>query len=149
MIRAAQTEDAHRIQFLVNHFAAKGEMLTLSLNEIYEKIFEFLVWEEDDIVKGCCAIHPTWENLAEIRSLAVEESQVGKGIGKKLVIKCIEKAKKIGVNQVFALTYQVDFFKKLGFKEITKEELPQKIWTDCLKCVKFPNCDENAVIIDI
>lgn len=149
MIRNAHIKDVKEIQYLVNHFASKGEMLTLSLNEIYEKIFEFAVWEENGEIVGCCALHPTWENLAEIRSLAVDKQQAGKGIGKKLVQYCIKKALEIQIHRVFALTYQVDFFINSGFSVIDKEELPQKIWTDCLKCVKFPNCDETAVIKEI
>jgi amino-acid N-acetyltransferase len=149
MIRNATVKDASKIQHLVNHYASKGEMLTLSLNEIFERIFEFLVRDIDGEVVACCAIHPTWENLAEIRSLAVDESQAGRGIGKKLVLACIEKARLIGINRIFALTYQLEFFLNIGFMEIDKERLPQKIWTDCLKCVKFPNCDENAVIMDL
>lgn len=149
MIRNANISDAQQIQKVVNTFAKQGEMLTLSLSEIYEKIFEFAVWEEDGNIVGCCALHPTWDNLAEVRSLAVDSSQAGKGVGKALIERCLEKAQDIGISKIFALTYQVDFFQKQGFITIDKDRLPQKIWSDCLKCVKFPHCDEIAVLIDL
>ncbi len=149
MIRFANLEDSTAIQELINFYAVKGEMLSLGYNEISERILEFVVWEEGNEILGCCALHPSWEYLAEIRSLAVSEKAKGMGIGRKLVKKCLNRAKTIKVKKVFALTYQVAFFEKLGFKVIEKEKLPQKIWSDCIKCVKFPNCDETAVIIDI
>lgn len=151
MIRKAVMKDAKSIQNLVNSFAkGGGEMLSLSLNEIYEKILEFVVWEEDGEVVGCCAIHPTWEDLAEIRSVAVNP-KTGRqgGIGKAMVEQSIETAAKLGISRVFLLTYVPEFFRKLGFSEVEKEELPKKIWSDCLKCTKFPDCDEIAMIKSI
>ncbi|MCX8083522.1 MAG: N-acetyltransferase [Calditerrivibrio sp.] len=149
MIRKANTKDAKRIQELVNHFADKGEMLHLSLEQIYERIFEFLVYEEEGKILGCCALHPTLGNLAEIRSLAVDEQCHGKGVGKKLVESCLELAREMGFSQVFALTYKQLFFEKLGFKVVKKESFPRKIWSDCFKCPKFPDCDEIGMIIDL
>ncbi len=128
MIRKAVMKDAKSIQNLVNSFAkGGGEMLSLSLNEIYEKILEFVVWEEDGEVVGCCAIHPTWEDLAEIRSVAVNP-KTGRqgGIGKAMVEQSIETAAKLGISRVFLLTYVPEFFRKLGFSEVEKEELPKK-----------------------
>lgn len=151
MIRKAVMKDAKSIQNLVNSFAkGGGEMLSLSLNEIYEKILEFVVWEEDGEVVGCCAIHPTWEDLAEIRSVAVNPKTGRQGIGKAMVEQSIETAAKLGISRVFLLTYVPEFFRKLGFSEVEKkEELPKKIWSDCLKCTKFPDCDEIAMIKSI
>lgn len=146
MIRLAGMKDAKSIQKLVNSYAKQGEMLQLSLNEIYEKIFEFAVWDEEGSVKGCCALHPAWENLAEIRSLAVDNTFHKKGAGKKLVQFCLERAEEFGIKNIFALTYKPDFFEKLGFKEVTKDLLPKKIWSDCLKCPMFPECDEIAMM---
>jgi amino-acid N-acetyltransferase len=149
MIRVANFEDLLKIQELINTYASKGEMLSLGYNEIAERILEFVVWEENNKILGCCALHPSWEYLAEIRSLAVNETAKGKGIGRKLVEYCLDTAKHIKAKKVFALTYQVNFFKKLGFEIIEKEKLPQKIWSDCIKCIKFPNCDEIAVIMEM
>lgn len=146
MIRLANMSDAKVIQKLVNSYAKQGEMLQLSLNEIYEKIFEFAVWEEKGKVIGCCALHPAWEDLAEIRSLAVDSSSHMKGVGKKLVEYCLKRAFEFGVTNIFALTYKPDFFKKLSFEEISKDLLPKKIWSDCLKCPMFPDCDEIAMM---
>ncbi|MDY6820445.1 MAG: N-acetyltransferase [Deferribacterota bacterium] len=145
-IREAQITDALSIQKLVNIYAAKGKMLPLSLNDVYERILEFVVCEIKDEIIGCCALHPTWEDLAEIRSLAVDNRYQGQDIGQKMVKLNIEKAENLGFKRVFALTYKPNFFKKLGFYEIDKGDLPKKIWTDCLKCIKFPNCDEIALI---
>ncbi|XOB97039.1 N-acetyltransferase [Deferribacteres bacterium DY0609] len=138
--------DAKDIQNLVNTYAKGGEMLPLSINEIYEKILEFVVWEENGELIGCCAIHPTWDNLAEIRSVAVRPDTVKKGVGKALVERSIETAAILGITKVFLLTYVPEFFRKLGFTEVEKEMLPKKIWSDCLKCAKFPDCDEIAMM---
>ena len=146
-IRPAIMHDAHEIQVLVNTYASKGQMLQLSINDIYEKIFEFLVCEKDGEVIGVAALHPSWVDLAEIRSLVVNEKSQKKGIGLALVQAQLERAKNLGIPKVFTLTYSVDFFTKAGFKTIPMESLPKKIWTDCLKCVKFPECDETAMEI--
>ncbi len=149
MIRNAVMKDAPVIQKLVNKYAGKGEMLQISLNEIYEKIYEFIVYEENNNIKGVCAVHPTWNDTAEIRSLAVMEEYKRQKIGYTLVMKGIEKARTIGFTKVFALTYRKDFFEKCGFQVVDINSLPKKIWTDCLKCPKYPDCDETAVIIEI
>jgi len=149
MIRSAKITDAKSIQELVNFYAKKGEMLFLSLSEVYEKIFEFEVYEENGEILGCCALHPSWEDLAEIRSIAIREDYIGKGLGKSLIESAINRAKKLGIKKVFALTYRLEFFQKLGFTEVSKDTLPKKIWTDCLKCPLFPDCNEIAVIKEI
>lgn len=148
MIRYADINDAILIQKLVNNYANAGQMLHISLNEVYEKIFEFALYIDDDNkILGICALHPTWGDLAEIRSLAVEEKLKGMGIGRSLVMFCLERARKMGFQKVFSLTYQAGFFEKCGFVKTDIDNLPKKIWTDCLKCPKYPNCDETAVEI--
>lgn len=124
-------------------------MLPRALNEIYESMRDFSVYEENGELIGTVALHINWEDLAELRSLAVKEEYMKKGIGAKLVTSCLKEAKELGIARVFALTYQPEFFKKQGFKEIDKTQLPQKIWTDCLKCYKFPDCNEVALIIEL
>jgi len=121
-------------------------MLPRSLSELYETLRDFVICENNGHICGVCALHIMWEDLAEIRSLAVEIKYQKKGIGKNLVKYCLKDARKLGIKRIFALTYHPDFFKKLGFKDIDKSELPQKIWGDCIRCPKFPGCDEHAVI---
>lgn len=149
MIRKAKLADVRPIQSLVNQYADTGQMLPRSLNELYEHLRDFHVYEEDGSLAGVCALHLSWDGLAEIRSLAVSKNMMKQGIGTKLVRRCLEEAVELQVERVFVLTYQEAFFKKLGFTEVEKKELPHKIWTDCLNCVKFPNCDESALIIHL
>ncbi|MDR2870646.1 MAG: N-acetyltransferase [Deferribacteraceae bacterium] len=148
-LEKATMKDAPIIQELVNQFARKGQMLLISKNEIYEHLFEYLLCKVDGEAVGVCALRPVWEDKAEIRSLAVAPEHHRNGIGLAMIEKQLERARKYGFKQVFALTYREDFFKEAGFSLTTLEALPKKIWTDCLKCVKYPDCDETAVIIDL
>lgn len=147
MIRKANITDVKGIQAIINRYAESGQMLPRSLNELYEQLRDFHVFQEEKgKLTGVCALHISWDGLAEIRSLAVQQERMKSGIGSKLVRRCLEEAAEMRVERVFVLTYQDEFFKKLGFAGIDKKELPHKIWTDCLNCVKFPNCDESALI---
>lgn len=148
-IRKAKIVDAHEIQKLVNFFADRDEMLPKSLITIYENIRDFYVAEEDNRIIGCSALHIAWEDLAEIRSLAVDVNIQRSGMGSKLVKACLEEAVDLGVTRVFALTYKPEFFYKLGFTGVDKASLPQKIWSECINCPKFPNCGEEAVVLDL
>lgn len=134
---------------MVNEFARKEEMLPRALNELYEGIRDFVLCEDEGEIRGVCALRIVWEDLAEIRSLAVQDRYQRRGIGTKLLKHCLKEAKGLGIQRVFALTYQPEFFKKAGFREIEKAKLPQKIWGDCMKCPKFPECNEHAVILDL
>jgi len=149
MIRKARIDDVKAIQTLVNAYADQGQMLPRSLNELYENLRDFFVDEADGTLRGVCALHISWDGLAEIRSLAVQKGMTGKGIGAGLVRECLLEAGELGAVRVFVLTYQDGFFRKLGFDDVDKKELPHKIWTDCLNCVKFPNCDESSLIITL
>jgi amino-acid N-acetyltransferase len=149
MFRKARIADVRSIQSLVNQYADAGQMLPRSLNELYESIRDFTVYELDDGIAGVCALHVSWDGLAEVRSLAVRKDRSGQGIGKGLVQRCLEEARELGAGRVFVLTYQDGFFEKLGFHPVDKKELPHKIWTDCLNCVKFPNCDESALLVEL
>ncbi len=145
-IRKAGTRDVREIHRLVNSFAKREQMLPRSLNEIYETLRDHIVCEDNGEVTGACALHILWEDLAEIRSLAVKVDAQRQGTGKRLVRNCISEAKRLGIGRIFVLTYNPDFFRSLGFVDIDKSELPQKIWGDCLRCHKFPECDEFALI---
>lgn len=149
MIRRARIPDAKAIHKLLVDYAREGLMLPRSLSEIYEAIRDFYVYEDEGRVLGTVCLHICWEDLAEVRSLAVAADQSGRGIGRRLVEACIEEAREVGLKRVFALTYQEEFFGKLGFRHIEKSELPHKIWGDCLKCAKFPDCDEISMCIDL
>jgi amino-acid N-acetyltransferase len=144
--RKATVQDAKDIHTLINQHARKDDMLPRSLNEIYDHLRDYLLSEADGMVIGVCAMHIVWDDLAEIRSLAVSKKYRGKDIGRKLIRKLLREAKALGIKNVFALTYQPGYFKKLGFEDIDKNDLPHKVWGDCLKCPKFPDCDESAVI---
>lgn len=149
MIRKARIPDVAAMHRLVNHFADKDEMLPRSLSSMYESIRDYFVAEEDGRVVGCCALHVSWEDLAEIKSLAVEENSQGKGYGKELVRQCLKEAKEMGIARVFALTYRPEFFARMGFHKVDKSTLPQKVWSECINCPKFPDCDEEAVVTEL
>jgi amino-acid N-acetyltransferase len=146
MIRKARLRDVKEMQRLIKLNSTRGEMLPRSLSELYDNIRDFFVSTQNRSVVGTCALHVCWEDLGEIRSLAVDERKRRRGIGAKLVKACLEESRMLGVKRAFALTYQPEFFERLGFKRVDKSGLPHKIWTDCLKCVKFPDCDEIAVV---
>ncbi|MFH2068712.1 MAG: N-acetyltransferase [Candidatus Omnitrophota bacterium] len=143
--RKAKLIDAKTIHNLINTAAAKGAVLPRSLSEIYESIRDFLVAEENGKVTGCCSLHIAWEDLAEVRSLVVLPAQQKKGIGAKLLQATLKEAKRLALPKVFALTSQPEFFQKYGFERISRKSLPHKVWGDCLKCPKFPKCDEVAL----
>ena len=147
----ATLNQAKEIHKLVKKAATEDKMLPRALGEIYESIRDFFVAINDETgeIIGCCALQITWEDLAEVRSLAVIENATGQGIGTALINSCLEEAKQLKIKRVFALTYVSELFIKIGFNKISKDELPHKVWTVCIKCHKFPDCDEQAVAIDL
>ncbi len=149
MLRKATIEDVEKIYKVINDFAAKNVMLPRSLSELYENIRDFFVFIEDGTVVGCAALHIFWKDLAEIKSVAVLESHQHKGIGKKLVTVCKREARKLCIAKMFVLTYAPEFFEKCGFRKVEKESLPHKIWSECVKCHKFPNCGEVPLIFEL
>jgi len=149
MIRKAKLSDVDEIYSLVEEFAKKGDMLPRPKLEIYKEVRSFFVFVDDGAVVGTAALAICLDGLGEVRSLAVKVGFAGKGIGKELVTACLDEARALGLEEVFALTYTTEFFDKLGFKGTEKEKLPHKIWGECVNCAKFPNCDENAVIIKL
>ncbi len=149
MLRKAEIKDVKDIQKLLTYFAGHGDMLSRSLSELYESVRDFYIFEEDGRLVGAAAIHVVWEDLAELRSVAVAEEAGGRGVGSQLVNACIEEGKGMGLKRLFCLTYKPDFFGKFGFRLADKAELPHKVWGDCIKCVKFPDCDEIAMILDL
>jgi len=146
IFRPAVIGDSKRIQALINSYGDKGLMLHRSLNEIYENIRQYIIYEENGDVVGVCGLQVTWEDLAEIRALAVDESKSRRGIGTMLVERAIDEARRLGIPKVFTLTYVPDFFARLGFTVVDKMQFPHKIWSECVRCHKFPDCDETGMI---
>ncbi|MBW2564776.1 MAG: GNAT family N-acetyltransferase [Deltaproteobacteria bacterium] len=173
MIRKAKLHDVDAIHSLLQHYAVKGELLPRPLSALYDHVrsFSVSVDERKNLIVGCCALQFCWEDLAEIRSLAVHPDYQGKKIGSELTKTVLSLAvhpdyqgKKIGseltktvlseakdfdTKKVFTLTYKPDFFRKFGFAQIDRSDLPIKIWADCITCVKFPDCDETAMMKEI
>jgi amino-acid N-acetyltransferase len=149
MIRKAKVQDIQPIKKIIEPYGKSGAMLPVSLAELYDRLRSYFVFEDGDGIVGTAALHVTWEDLAEIRSLAVAKSHKGRGIGRELVARCLEEAEELGVGRVFVLTYVPEFFARVGFEEFDKSKLPHKVWSECLKCVKFPECDETAMIWQI
>ncbi|MDX9871180.1 MAG: N-acetyltransferase [Clostridia bacterium] len=142
IVRKARLTDVEAMHQLVNNYANKGLMLSRPRIVFYECIRDFAVAEEAGKILGAGALHVMWEDLAEIRALAVHEECQGQGIGRKIVEFSLQEAKNLGIPKVFTLTYKPEFFKKLGFQEVSKDNMPQKVWQECINCPKFPNCDE-------
>ena len=149
MLRKAQITDIKEIWKLLTFFAGRGDMLSRSLSELYESVRDFYIIEEEGKLIGAAALHIVWEDLAEVRSVAVAEDIERKGVGTQLVNSCLDEARNLGLKRIFCLTYKPDFFTRFGFRIVDKTELPQKVWGDCIKCVKFPDCDEIAMIMDL
>ena len=144
-IRSAKIQDARAINALINEYAEQDKMLFRSLADIYENLRSFQVAQLDNQIVGCCALHIIWQDLAEIKSLAVEKSRKGTGIGRALVEASLNHARELGLPQVFALTLEPAFFEKLGFEKVDRDELPMKVWSDCAQCPKQDHCDEIAL----
>lgn len=149
MLRKAQIRDVKEIQKLLTFYANSGVMLSRSLSELYESVRDFYICEENGKLLGACALHIMWEDLAELRSVAVAEEAGRQGIGTRLVQSCLDEARQLGLKKVFCLTYKPDFFAKFGFRVVDKSELPHKVWRDCINCVKFPDCDEIAMVLEM
>ncbi len=148
-IEKAKISDVPQMHKLINHFAEKDEMLPRSLSELYENLRDCFVVKEGDRLLGCVALHIFWSDLAEVRSLAVAEDSRDKGIGVELIKACMQEAKELGIPVVFCLTYRPDLFKKFEFQQVDKMELPRKVWSECYRCPKFPDCDEVALIYNL
>ncbi|MFO7727221.1 MAG: N-acetyltransferase [Desulfonatronovibrio sp.] len=150
-LRKARISDVKSIHGLLMGYSKQELLLPRSYSELYSHLRDYYIIAENDgpAILGCCALSIVWENLAEIRSLAIAPELRSRGWGRKLVDSCLSEAITLGIYKVFTLTYQKDFFKKMDFVEITKDVLPQKVWADCLRCPKFPDCDEIAMLMEM
>ncbi len=146
----ASIADASAVHDLVNAFARRGEMLPRTMTEIYENLRDFYVVRDDGgMAVACGALHILWEDLAEIKSLAVREDLQGRRLGARIVDACVAEAREIGLATVFALTYRPGFFERLGFVQADVMTLPRKVWGECYRCPKFPGCNEIALTLDL
>ena len=148
-VRKAVMGDIGRIYELVNHYAEKGLVLPRSRHSIFESVRDFSVAVKDGDIIGVGALSLALEGLAEIRALAISPDHLNANVGSSLVEAMQQEALQIGLDKLFVLTYHPEFFRKAGFREIGKEELPHKVWRDCINCTKFPNCDETAMMQDL
>ncbi len=151
MIRPATVHDVPRIAAIINSHAELGKMLFKSFAQLYEDLRDFAVYEHTHSdgqteVMGCCALTIIWADLAEVRSLAVDDSMRGQKIGSQLIAWTLQEARRLHIRRIMALTYEQRFFEKLGFHVIPKEGLPLKVWSDCVRCPKNQACDEIAVV---
>jgi amino-acid N-acetyltransferase len=145
-VEKARISDVTQMHKLINYFADRDEMLARPLSEIYENIRDYFAVRQGERVIACAALHVSWSDLAEIKSLAVAEDSQEQGIGAQLVEACLGEARELGITTVFCLTYKPGFFEQFGFFQLDRMELPRKVWTECYRCPKFPNCDEVALI---
>jgi len=151
-LRKARITDVKGIhKLLMTPTGDEGLVLPRSFNQLYSHLRDFfvIVGDADDTVLACCALAISWENLAEVRSLVVARDERGQGLARKLVEACLSDAVTLGIYRVFALTNTVPFFEHMGFVETSKDSLPQKVWSDCLNCPRFPDCDEIAMVMEL
>ncbi|MDD5614219.1 MAG: N-acetyltransferase [Candidatus Omnitrophica bacterium] len=148
-IQKPGVKDAPKIYQLINRASKEYEVLPRALGYIFENIRDFWVAEEKNCIIGCVALHFVWEDLAEIKSLVVDDDFKGKDIGGSLVKMALGEAEEYRIKKVFVLTFIPDYFKKFGFKVVDKSELPHKIWAECINCPKFPDCNEEAMIKEL
>ncbi|WP_440952484.1 N-acetyltransferase [Methanococcoides sp. FTZ1] len=149
MIRKATLKDIDSIRHIIKFYADQDLMLPRSVSELYESVRNFYVYEVDGEVVGCCGLQVLWVDLAEVLSFAILPEYRGKGVGTRLLNACLGDARELGVTTVFTLTYAPVFFEKNGFRRVDKSSLPHKIWSGCLKCHKFPDCDEIALSMEL
>lgn len=147
--RKATFADVEAMHKLINDYAEQGLMLGRSRNIFYESLRDFIIAEDDGTVFGVGALHLVWDELAEVRAMAIDSTVTKQGVGREIVARLVEEAKMLGTKAIFTLTYQPGFFAKLGFHELPKEKLSQKVWKECINCPKFPNCDEIAMVYNL
>ena len=152
MLRKAQIQDVKSIHEILAHYGNQTLLLPRSLSELYDHLRDFYVIENSEVkgsLLGVCSLSISWEDLGEIRALAVVEESQKEGLGSRLVEACLSEAVELGLSRIFVLTLIKGFFARFGFKEVEKSLLPHKIWADCVKCPKFPDCDEIAMILEL
>jgi amino-acid N-acetyltransferase len=150
MIRKAKITEVPEIRRMLAEAARVGEVLPRTLANLYSQVRDYSVFRQDEgPLIGVVALHVSWDTLGEIRSLVVGQEHQGQGFGRRLVESCLEEARHLGLRQVFVLTANPEFFARFGFRLFPREELPPIVWADCVDCVKFPDCDEIPMMLDL
>lgn len=149
IVRAAAITDVPQIHDLLDTYARMGNVLPRPFNELYRHLRDFFVVDMDGKIVACAALEIFTESLGEVRSLVVAQDYLKHGFGRQLVERILDEARAIGLRRIMALTYVPAFFHKLGFKTVNKNTLPEKVWGICVKCYKFNNCDEEAVVVEL
>jgi amino-acid N-acetyltransferase len=149
LLRKARVGDVAQIRQLINVYAQQEVMLPRAIGELYENIRDFFVIEKEDRIIACGALHVTWEEYGEILSLAVSTTETRKGHGSRIIEACLNEAPELGIKHLVTLTYSQEFFEHHGFKVVDKSTLPHKLWSMCVKCPRFPDCDEIAMIKEL
>ncbi len=148
-IRPAEVGDIQGIKALIDPHVETGIMLPKTLTQLYESVRDFQVCVEDQRVIGAGALHVLWEDLAEIRSIAVHPKFHRRGLGSKIVDALIEESRALGIRRLFTFTLAVEFFQSFGFLEYPRNDIPPIVWVECSKCSKYYNCDETGMILQI
>lgn len=146
MLRHAGINDIPAISKIINDCAESGLMLHRSLAELYENLRDFHVVIEDNKVVGVCGLKVVWANMAEVYALAVAPEYRGRGFGRQLVLSVIDEAEELGLPKLMTLTYEKEFFARIGFIVVDRQSLPLKVWSECVRCPKNQMCDEVAMV---
>lgn len=163
IIQKAQVRDVHEILDLINAYAAQDLMLPRGPQYLYENIRDFVIAcdhkvpvyslmetrEKLYLIVASGSLHVLWDDLAEIRSLAIHPKYQHLGLGGSLVDYMKEEAMGLGIKRLYAFTLTGDFFRKLGFRHQKREELPAKVWGECSRCPKYFRCDEVCMVLDL
>jgi amino-acid N-acetyltransferase len=150
MIRKAKIHEVPEIRRFLAEFTLEGGILPRTLADLYGQLRDYFVYREDQgPLIGVGALHICWAGLGEIRSVAVALEHRGRGIGSRLVTTCLAEARVLGLSEIFLLTLVPDFFRRFGFKVVSREELLPIVWADCVNCVKFPDCDEIPMLLEL
>ena len=145
-IQRAALTDVPTIHALITPYADRNDMLHRPMSELYENIRDYLVIKQGDELLACASVHVLWSDLAEVKAVAVKEEYQSHGLGKMLMNRCFDDAREMGLATVFVLTHKMDYYAQFGFQQIDVMSLPRKVWGECLRCPKFPNCNEYAMV---
>jgi amino-acid N-acetyltransferase len=150
MIRKARIQEVPEIRRFLVEFSQDGGLLPRTLADLYGQLRDYYVYREDQgPLQGIAALHICWAGLGEIRSVAVAPDLRGRGIGSRLVEICLTEARAIGLSELFLLTLRPEFFQRFGFRVVSREDLLPIVWADCVNCIKFPDCDEIPMLLDL
>jgi amino-acid N-acetyltransferase len=150
MIRKAKIHEVPEIRRFLAKFSQDGGILPRTLADLYGQLRDYYVYREDHgPILGIGALHICWAGLGEIRSVAVLPTHRGRGIASRIVKTCLAEAQAIGLSELFLLTLTPEFFQRFGFRVVSREDLLPIVWADCVNCVKFPDCDEVPMLLDL